>query len=120
MMARRLLLSLRPALILLPLVLGGCETIDKLNPFQEKQTPLPGDRQPLFPEGVPGVEFGAPPPQPSNSNIPINPNPPPGPQQGQVEQQPVQSQASRSPQSAPARTKGAKGGNPNDAWSGTR
>jgi hypothetical protein len=116
-MTRRLLRSLRPALILLPLVLGGCETFDKLNPFQEKQTPLPGDRQPLFPEGVPGVEFGAPPPQPSNSNIPINPNPPPAPQ-GQVEQQPLQSQAARPAQSAPA--KGTKGGNPNDAWSGTR
>jgi hypothetical protein len=118
-MAHRLFRSLRPALILLPLVLGGCETIDKLNPFQEKQTPLPGDRQPLFPEGVPGVEFGAPPPQPSNSNIPINPNPPPA-AQGQVEQQPLQSQAARPSQSAPANAKGAKGGNANDAWSGTR
>ena len=51
--------------------IAGCDTLDKLNPFDQKQPPLPGTRKPLFPEGVPGVEFGAPPPQPSNSNIPI-------------------------------------------------
>lgn len=116
--------TLRPALVLLPLALGvaGCETIDKLNPFAEKQTPLPGERQPLFPQGVPGVEFGAPPPQPTNSNIPIQPanqNPPPA-AQGAVEQQAARTPPPAQPTPPPASAKGAKGGNPNDAWSGTR
>src|SRR5690606_14965594 len=71
--ARRLLTA---ALLAGPLAFGaaGCETMDKLNPFVERQPPLPGERKPLFPEGVPGVDFGAPPPQPTNSNIPITPS----------------------------------------------
>jgi hypothetical protein len=53
--------------------LAGCETLDNLNPFQEKKTPLPGERKPVFSSGVPGVEFNAPPQQPSNSNVQIQP-----------------------------------------------
>jgi hypothetical protein len=52
--------------------LAGCEAMEKLNPFIEQKTPLPGERKPLFPSGVPGVELNAPPQQPQNSNIPIN------------------------------------------------
>jgi len=103
------------ALVALPLALGvaGCESMS--NPFEAKQTPLPGERRPLFPEGVPGVEFGAAPQQPTNSNIPISPSvadqQPPPPQQ--------QSQAARAPQPAKS-SKSSKAGDPNDAWSGTR
>ena len=51
--------------------LAGCETLDKFNPFGEKETPLPGARQPVFPEGVPGVTYSGPVAQPSNANIAI-------------------------------------------------
>ncbi len=95
---------LRIALLLAPLSLGlaACETIDKLNPFEEqsKKTPLSGDRRAVFPDGVPGVQYNAPPTQPSNSNINVAPQeipnqnpdaqstntpPPPGPSQGSSE-----------------------------------
>lgn len=46
---------------------AGCETLDKMNPFQEKEKILPGSRSAVFPEGVPGVDYGAAPPQPANS-----------------------------------------------------
>jgi hypothetical protein len=115
---------LRAAFVALPLAfaLAGCETMDKYNPFAEKETPLPGDRRPLFPEGVPGVDFGAPPPQPSNSNIPI----PSSIGQGENPQaQPGQTQPqSRTSQqtSAQAQKSGAKSsqGTSDDAWAGTR
>jgi hypothetical protein len=52
------------------LAVAGCESLDKLNPFEERKTPLPGDRKPMFPEGVPGVNYGEPPPQPANAPPP--------------------------------------------------
>ena len=119
---------LQAALIVAPLALAlsGCETMEKLNPFAEKQTPLPGVRKPLFPEGVPGVEFGAAPPQPTNSNIPISPaiaTPEQPPAQAQIEQRPqpaAQPQTERAPQPARPAASKSKTGNPDDAWDGTR
>jgi hypothetical protein len=114
------------ASVVLALALGlsACESMDKMNPFREKETPLPGERKQLFPEGVPGVQFGAPPSQPTNSNIPINAPAAGDQQQSQQQAQPQQAQPqqARAPQPAPtqpAKSKG-KGGDPNDAWSGTR
>jgi hypothetical protein len=111
-----------PALVALPLAfaLTGCEA------FGEKETKLQGDRRPLFPEGVPGVQFGAPPPQPTNSNVPIpaagmqpaNPEDRAGSGQagsGQAGQQPS-AQPAPPPAAKSARTKGDS----SDAWSGTR
>src|SRR5262249_12945175 len=49
--------------------LAGCETLDKINPFNEKKPPLPGERHPVFPDGVRGVDYSTPMGQPSNSNI---------------------------------------------------
>lgn len=68
----------RLALFLAPLSLSlaACDTLDNLNPFDEKKTPLSGDRRALFPDGVPGVERNAPPQQPTNSNIQIPPQQP--------------------------------------------
>lgn len=122
---------LQAALFAVPLALGvsGCESMDKYNPFVEKQTPLPGARKPLFPEGVPGVEFGAAPQQPPNSNIPISPSiasdaqpgQPQSPEQGGQTAAPAQSAPPPAPaQQQPARTARSKTGDPNDAWSGTR
>jgi hypothetical protein len=102
--------------------IAGCETLDKLNPFDQKQPPLPGTRKPLFPEGVPGVEFGAPPPQPSNSNIPIPANTTPAEAQQRLAtpeaRTPEAAKAPPPPAKSSAKTK--KSGDPDDAWSGTR
>jgi len=69
---------LRPLRLVLALALAtglaGCETFEKMNPFAEKETPLAGTRQPVFPEGVPGVSYSAPPTQPSNANVVIQPS----------------------------------------------
>lgn len=51
---------------------AGCETLDQFNPFDQKKTPLPGSRQQVFPEGVPGVDYSASPTQPSNANAPVD------------------------------------------------
>ncbi|MDQ0510135.1 hypothetical protein [Ancylobacter amanitiformis] len=64
--------ALRRALLLAPVLAlvfatAGCETLDKMNPFAEKEKKLPGARQSVFPEGVPGVDYNAAPPQPANS-----------------------------------------------------
>lgn len=119
----RLRRLLRSVLIILPLAfaLGGCETFDKLNPFVERKPPLPGERKPLFPEGVPGVDFGAPPPQPANANIPIpsslGSEESPQPQSTA----PAETQAARTAQpSSPRSGTRPKQGDPDDAWAGTR
>lgn len=52
--------------IALSLALAGCESLEKMNPFAEKEKILPGARTPVFPEGVPGVDYSAPPPQPAS------------------------------------------------------
>ncbi|MFG1425372.1 hypothetical protein [Roseixanthobacter glucoisosaccharinicivorans] len=56
------------------LALTGCESFDfdKINPFQERKTPLSGTRQPVFPNGVPGVTASAPLDQPSNANVSLD------------------------------------------------
>ncbi len=91
---------IRIALLLAPLALGlaACETLENLNPFDEqsKKTPLSGARRPLFPEGVPGVQYNAPPTQPSNSNIQVAPetqNPDATPQNVPPPRGPAQNQS---------------------------
>lgn len=76
--SRRLTRTLRVAIGLsLALAAAGCESLEKLNPFEENKRPLPGARQPVFPEGVPGVDYSTGPGQPTNANAPIDlPNPP--------------------------------------------
>ncbi len=54
---------------------SGCESLEKLNIFDTKK-PLPGQRQQVFPGGVPGVEDKAPLVQPSNSNVSLGAAPP--------------------------------------------
>jgi len=56
--ARGLVISL----LLLPLggMLAGCDTLESFQLFDSKKK-LPGDRHPVFPNGVPGVTQGIPP-----------------------------------------------------------
>jgi outer membrane biosynthesis protein TonB len=44
----------------LALTLGGCETFDSVTDMFDTKKKLPGDRKPVFPEGVPGVSQGIP------------------------------------------------------------
>ena len=87
------------AVLPLALALGGCETsslwdkansvsdrfqdmLGDFNPFGTAKKPLPGDRRPLLPEGVPGVQQGVPPelmrgnPQDAQAQPPTEPQPP--------------------------------------------
>ncbi|MET3353803.1 hypothetical protein V5F34_06875 [Xanthobacter autotrophicus] len=66
----------------LALAATGCEALDKFNPFDQPKKPLSGTRQPVFPTGVPGVDYGTPLGQPSNANVSVDQLPPP-PQGGQ-------------------------------------
>jgi hypothetical protein len=69
----------RIALLALVLALAsgvaGCENLDSWHEFEffgKKKKPIEGQRQAVFPEGVPGVQYNAPPAQPTNSNLPID------------------------------------------------
>src|SRR5476651_2862471 len=83
-MRRRLQrIVLLTAFVAIAPVLVGCENfdMDKLDVFglNEKKK-LPGDRRPLFPEGVPGVSQGIPPEyvkgnQPTPANVDAAPLP---------------------------------------------
>lgn len=61
-MAKQFLRRLICAAVLgsMSLAVAGCDTIDSLEFFDTKKK-LPGDRKPVFPEGVPGVSQGIPP-----------------------------------------------------------
>ena len=55
------------------LTLAGCETVSNLNPFSEKETPLAGERRPVF---APGDPFAGPrklPPPESGATTPTVP-----------------------------------------------
>jgi hypothetical protein len=101
---------IRIALLLAPLSLGmaGCETLENLNPFddQARKTPLSGDRRSVFPEGVPGVQYNAPPQQPSNSNIQVTPQ--------DLPQNPEQQTPNAAGPRGPAQN------NSDDPWAGQR
>lgn len=68
--ARNLLLAAA-----LSLAAAGCESLDildKLDFMSTQKKPLPGDRKPVFPSGVPGIELNAAPAQPTNANVPLS------------------------------------------------
>ena len=56
-MVRRVMCAV--VLASLALAVAGCDTIDNLEFFDTKKK-LPGERKPVFPEGVPGVSQGIP------------------------------------------------------------
>ena len=58
------------------IMLGGCSTFDPTEWFNTKK-PLPGERRPMFPEGVPGVPQGVPPELVEGYREPEPPPPPP-------------------------------------------
>lgn len=112
----RIKLLLRLMILALPLLATACEDNDL---FGDKKTPLTGDRRPLFPSGVPGVDYDAPPAQPSNSNIPISTT-----VKDPAEHRQNDAASDESGQGAVAtprnRRANTQGGDPNDPWSGAR
>ena len=62
--------------LLFGLALGGCENFDPENWFNTKK-PLPGERKPVFPDGVPGVPQGVPAELARGYQPPPEPAPPP-------------------------------------------
>jgi hypothetical protein len=118
-------MSLRPlvriALVALPLAFAaaGCDVMDYLSensPFDTKKKPVEGDRKPVFPGGVPGIEYNQPPPQPTNSNIPLSSVPPP--QQEQAVETPQNARQQARPARAVRRQAPAAAGD--DPWSDAR
>ncbi|MCZ8315274.1 hypothetical protein [Phreatobacter sp.] len=60
----------------LGLMLAGCESLQDIpSMFERRQAPLPGDRRPVFPEGVPGIDRSV--QQPANSPGAVPAEPPP-------------------------------------------
>ena len=111
----------RIVLVALPLAfsVAACDVIDYLaenNPLDTKKKPLEGDRKPVFPGGVPGIEYNQPPPQPTNSNIPLSAVPPPQPEQ-QVETPQNSRQAARPARAVQRPAPNAAG---DDPWSDAR
>jgi hypothetical protein len=116
-----------PLALALPLTVAGCADFEGLG--EAKKIPLTGERKPLFPQGVPGVEFGAAPQQPGNSNIAINPGMmqknPDGAEEaaeqqaGQQKQKQKQKQATPADKSARTAARGKKS-TEEDPWVETR
>src|SRR5689334_9307558 len=75
------------------LSLGACDSIDNLTNMLDTKKRLSGDRRPVFPDGVPGVEMGVPPEMMKGY---------------QEKQQAAESQA-QTPRGAPAAGQGAAG-----------
>lgn len=96
MQFRRLTCCMLPLTLAVLLAVPGCSSLDELG--QEKKIPLAGERKALFPQGIPGVEFGAPPSQPGNANIPINPGMMQNPDGQQAAQEDSDQQAAQSKQ----------------------
>jgi hypothetical protein len=112
---------LRLAIAALLLSAAACEDSDL---FAEKEVPLPGVREPLFPNGVPGVDYNAPPAQPSNSNIPIDTtvaDPMAGQPQPSPQAADETNRAAAAPNGKPrSRRANAQPVDPNDPWGGAR
>ena len=118
MRARRILMV--ASLLAAGFALSGCESFDPESWFNTKK-PLPGDRRPMFPGGVPGVPQGVPPdlvkgyqpppdipPEIANQEAPkprfVQPERKPAPKPRQAaapRPAPNQSQNSAPPQAAP-------------------
>ena len=97
----------------LPLGLAGCGTfwdgansmsdrfsdmMHDFNPFGTGKKPLPGERRPVFPEGVPGVQQGIPPDlMRHNQQAAETPDQPPGTGQPPAAEQPRPTAAKSQP-----------------------
>jgi hypothetical protein len=109
--ARNLLLATA-----LSLGAAGCESgldiFDKLDFFTPEKKPVPGERRAVFPAGIPGIEYNAPPAQPTNANVPLSMAPQtPAPTPEATPGKPANPRASRTAQQPKSS---------GDPWDGTR
>ena len=80
------------------IVLGGCSTFDPTEWFSTKR-PLPGERRPMFPEGVPGVPQGVPPELVEGYR---EPEPPPSPAAAEKQKPKAKPRQAAAPRAAPS------------------
>ena len=90
-------------------LVSGCDTLENMGSLLDNKTKLPGERKPVFPEGVPGVTPGVPPEMVKGYREPVETPPPavPGEQPQAAEAKPKPKpkphaiQAAAKPQPAP-------------------
>ena len=107
---RRRQIVLIASLLASGIMLGGCSSFDPTEWFNTKK-PLPGERKPMFPEGVPGVSQGVPPelvegyrePEPPPPRV-VEEKPKPKPK---PKPRPKQAAAPQQQQAAPAQSQSA-------------
>jgi outer membrane biosynthesis protein TonB len=58
-------------------LVAGCDTLENMGSLLDTKTKLPGERKPVFPEGVPGVTPGVPPEMVKGYREPVVETPPP-------------------------------------------
>jgi outer membrane biosynthesis protein TonB len=58
-------------------LVSGCDTLENMGSLLDNKTKLPGERKPVFPEGVPGVTPGVPPEMVKGYREPVVETPPP-------------------------------------------
>ena len=105
----------------LSLGVAGCESatdiFDKLDFMSTAKKPVPGERRPVFPAGVPGIEANAQPAQPTNANVPLSMAP-------QMPATPPEATPGNPAGPKPTSPRGPRTAqqpkNPADAWDGTR
>jgi hypothetical protein len=80
-MIRLTRITVTAAALSLAVALAGCETFDPTSIFESdffsSKKKLQGERQPVFPEGTPGVAQGVPPELVKGYQPPAEPEPPP-------------------------------------------
>ncbi len=96
---------LTAAAFALTLALGGCDSFDPLDKFQEwdvlsSKKPILGDRRAVFPEGTPGVPKGVPPEMVKGYEPPAEP--PPQVAEEKTKPKPKKTAAKPKPKKAPA------------------
>lgn len=110
-------LLFRLAVIALALGAASCEDNDL---FATKKIPLSGERKPLFPNGVPGVDYAAPPAQPSNSNIPITTTIADPAEQQQQQAEAEEEKKQKTARGAQRNRRANAQPDPNDPWADAR
>ena len=96
-MRRRIVLI--ASLLASGIMLGGCSTFDPTEWFSTKK-PLPGERRPMFPEGVPGVPQGVPPELVEGYREPEPP--PPSPAAAEKQKPKAKPKQAAAPRAAPS------------------
>ena len=99
---------------------GGLDILDKLDFLSSQKKPVPGERRPVFPAGIPGIEYNAPPAQPANANVPLSMAPQTPAVAPAAAPAPATPPAATPAQPAAGPRTAQQPKNPGDPWDGTR